>query len=55
MTELDKRSIRVTNQLVDEELGRMELGRLQLVDWLQLKDDHVKGRTFEKIGVIFIL
>jgi choline dehydrogenase-like flavoprotein len=43
LTELDKRSIRVTNQLIGEELGRMELGRLQLVDWLQSEDEHLEA------------
>jgi choline dehydrogenase-like flavoprotein len=51
LTELDKRSIRITNQLIGEELGRMELGRLQLVDWLQSEDDHIEaGGQYHHMG-----
>jgi choline dehydrogenase-like flavoprotein len=51
LTELEKRSVRVTNQLIGEELGRMELGRLQLVDWLQSEDDQFKtGGQYHHMG-----
>jgi choline dehydrogenase-like flavoprotein len=51
LTELEKRSVRVTNQLIGEELGRMELGRLQLVDWLQSEDDHLEaGGGYHHMG-----
>ncbi len=39
LTELDKRSVRVANELLGEELGRLSLGRLRLADWL-LTDDN---------------
>ena len=45
LTALDKRSIRITNQLIGEEFGRMELGRLQLAEWLQPEDDHFETLT----------
>ena len=38
MTELDKRSIRVFYEVLAREMGRSELGRMQLLDWL-LEDD----------------
>jgi choline dehydrogenase-like flavoprotein len=35
LTALDKRSIRKLQQLIGEEVGRSELGRIRLMDWLQ--------------------
>jgi len=40
MTELDKRSMRVFYEVLGQEIGRSELGRVQLLDWL-LEDDPV--------------
>jgi choline dehydrogenase-like flavoprotein len=34
LTELDKRSIRVNTQAVAQEFGRLNLGRVRLMDWL---------------------
>lgn len=39
LTELDKRSIRTFYQLLGQELGRSEVGRVQIRDWL-LSDDR---------------
>jgi len=39
LTELDKRSIRTYYQLLGQEVGRSEVGRVQLRDWL-LSDDR---------------
>jgi len=35
LTSLDKRSIRKLQEIVGEEVGRAELGRVRLMDWLQ--------------------
>ncbi|RKZ51793.1 MAG: hypothetical protein DRR16_02620 [Candidatus Parabeggiatoa sp. nov. 3] len=40
LTELDKRSIRVANQLVGEEFWRVGLGRLQISEWLRQDDNQ---------------
>jgi choline dehydrogenase-like flavoprotein len=40
LTELDKRTIRIANRLIGEELGRLGLGRVQLPPWL-LGEDNV--------------
>jgi len=39
LTALDKRSIRKLQQLIGEEVGRSELGRIRLMDWLQDEDN----------------
>ena len=38
MTQLDKQSIRIAEQLIANELGRTGVGRLQLPDWLMADD-----------------
>ncbi len=38
LTELDKRSIRVFYEILGQEMGKLNLGRMQLLDWL-LEDD----------------
>ncbi len=40
LTDLDKRSIRVANQLLGEEFGRVGLGRLQISEWLRQDDNQ---------------
>ena len=40
LTELDKRSIRTYYKLLGQELGRSEVGRLRLRDWLLTDDDR---------------
>lgn len=39
MTELDKRSIRMAETLIANELGRTGVGRLQIPDWLMAEDN----------------
>ncbi|MEZ4703325.1 MAG: GMC family oxidoreductase [Rhodothermales bacterium] len=39
-TELDKRSIRVFYQVLAREFGRLDLGRIQILDWLLEEDDR---------------
>lgn len=39
LCELDKRSMRVFYELLGQEMGRLDIGRLQLLDWL-FDDDH---------------
>lgn len=34
LNELDKRTVRIFNRLIGEELGRMNMGRIRLADWL---------------------
>jgi choline dehydrogenase-like flavoprotein len=37
-SEVDKQTVRVTNRLIGEELGRLNLGRVRLLDWLTMDD-----------------
>ncbi|MEM8485438.1 MAG: GMC family oxidoreductase [Bacteroidota bacterium] len=39
LCELDKRSIRIFYELLGQEMGRLDIGRIQLLDWL-FDDDH---------------
>ncbi len=41
---IDKQSIRTTCRLIGEEVGRIGVGRLQMLDWLQDPDDTVWPR-----------
>lgn len=41
LTELDQRSVRVFFELLGREFGRTDIGRLQLLDWLNDNDDSV--------------
>ena len=45
LTELDKRSIRAYYKLLGQEVGRSEVGRVQLRDWL-LSDDDLTWPSF---------
>jgi choline dehydrogenase-like flavoprotein len=37
-SDLDKQTVRVTNRLVAEELGRLDLGRVKLKEWVTMDD-----------------
>jgi choline dehydrogenase-like flavoprotein len=45
LTELDKRTIRRTYEVIGREMGRSGLGRVQLMDWLLDEDDRAWPAT----------